>query len=74
MYEIGPGRRRCELKPLCDLSRFGTRRKKYRYEIFSCENLNIPAERTVEDKEASTKNELVRGKTGQIPGLYIVPS
>lgn len=68
VYEIGPGRTRCELKPLLESASYlelvhaerNMDRGAARWEI------KVLIEKTGEDAEANTKNELVRGKTETI--------
>jgi hypothetical protein len=68
VYEIGPGRTRCELKPLRESASYlelvhverNMERGAAMWEI------KVLIEKSGEDAEANTKNELVRGKTETI--------
>lgn len=65
MYDIGPGRTRCELKPLLESANYleVVRAEKNTGHDAVTWEFNVLIERTEEDQEANTKNELVRGKT-----------
>ena len=65
VYDIGPGRTRCELKPLLESANYSglVHAEKHKGHGVVMWEFNVLVERTQEDQEATTKNELVRGKT-----------